>query len=79
MSGCRTGGGYHIFAGREAARALGKMSLDPKDCTAELDDLSEKELGVLADWEAKFNQKYNIVGQVWYISTACVLGTPGMV
>jgi membrane-associated progesterone receptor component len=58
------GGAYHVYAGREAARALGKMSLSPEDCTADLDDLSEKERATLAQWETKFEAKYKVVGQV---------------
>lgn len=58
------GGAYHVYAGREAARALAKMSLDAADCSAELDDLTEKERATLAQWETKFEAKYKVVGQV---------------
>lgn len=58
------GGAYHVYAGREAARALGKMSLSAKDCTAEIDDLTEKEKETLQQWETKFSSKYKVVGQV---------------
>jgi len=55
---------YHVYAGREAARALGKMSLAESDCTGEIDDFSEKEKTILEDWDTKFASKYKVVGQV---------------
>lgn len=59
------GGGYHRFAGKNAARALAKMSFDPAD-TANTDtsDLTEKELKVLADWLKTFQvrKQYPCVG-----------------
>lgn len=58
------GGAYAMFAGREASRALAKMSKDEEDISASLDDLTDKEIGVLKDWEKKFEAKYPIVGRV---------------
>ncbi|KAM0858371.1 hypothetical protein ACQ4PT_047870 [Festuca glaucescens] len=58
------GGDYAIFAGREASRALAKMSKDSGDVSGDLAGLSEKELGVLADWETKFQAKYPVVGRL---------------
>ncbi|KAL5699063.1 Bifunctional protein GlmU [Ranunculus cassubicifolius] len=58
------GGAYCMFAGKDASRALGKMSKNEEDVTDDLDGLSEKELGVLEDWEKKFEAKYPIVGKV---------------
>jgi len=55
---------YGVYAGKEISRALGKMSLDLADCTGELDDLTEKQKTVLAQWEEKFNKKYPIVGEI---------------
>jgi hypothetical protein len=46
------------------SRALAKMSLKKEDCTADLSDCTEKELASLAEWEAKFKDKYAVVGQV---------------
>ena len=60
----RAGGSYSIFAGKEVARALAKMTLDPKDCCAKLDDLSPEQLKVLEDWEVKLKAKYPTVGKV---------------
>lgn len=48
--GARAGGPYSIFAGRECARALATMRIDPNECTAELEGLSDKDLKTLEDW-----------------------------
>lgn len=58
------GGGYSSFAGREASRALAKMSLQADDCNGELDDLSPRELKALQEWEEKLVGKYHVVGKV---------------
>ncbi|XP_031279584.1 probable steroid-binding protein 3 [Pistacia vera] len=58
------GGAYAMFAGKDASRALAKMSKNDEDITASLDGLSEKEMGVLDDWEKKFEAKYPVVGRV---------------
>lgn len=53
-----------MFAGKEVARALAKMSLKPEDLNGDLADCTPKELGVLAEWEAKLTAKYAAVGRV---------------
>ncbi|KAE8710504.1 putative steroid-binding protein 3 [Hibiscus syriacus] len=58
------GGAYAMFAGKDASRALAKMSKNEEDVCANLDGLSEKEMGVLNDWVKKFEAKYPIVGRV---------------
>lgn len=58
------GGSYQVFAGKECARALGKMAIEADQCTAEIGDLSRRELEILDDWELKFHQKYTVVGKV---------------
>ncbi|KAL4181938.1 hypothetical protein AMTRI_Chr12g239910 [Amborella trichopoda] len=58
------GGSYAIFAGRDASRALAKMSKNEEDISPSINDLSEKEIGVLQDWEKKFEAKYPVVGRV---------------
>ena len=60
----RAGGSYALFAGKEAARALAKMTLDPKDCYARVDDLSLEQVKTLEDWEASCKAKYPTVGKV---------------
>ncbi|KAI9862486.1 MAG: hypothetical protein M1813_004337 [Trichoglossum hirsutum] len=58
------GGQYHVFAGKDASRALAKSSLNPEDARSEWSDLTDKEKGVLNDWFTFFSKRYNIVGQV---------------
>lgn len=58
------GDAYCMFAGKDASRALAKMSKNEEDVSPSLDGLSEKEMGVLNDWEKKFEAKYPIVGTV---------------
>jgi membrane-associated progesterone receptor component len=55
-------GSYHVFAGKEASRALGIMSLKPEDCTADLSGLTEAQLTTLEEWKKKFAAKYPVVG-----------------
>ncbi|KAF8476129.1 cytochrome b5-like heme/steroid binding domain-containing protein [Kalaharituber pfeilii] len=58
------GGAYHVFAGKEASRALAKSSVKPEDVRPEWQDLGDKEKGVLEDWYKFFSQRYNIIGKV---------------
>ncbi|KAL6215996.1 hypothetical protein ACLB2K_015422 [Fragaria x ananassa] len=58
------GGPYAMFAGKDASRALAKMTKNEEDITADLQGLSDKEIGVLTDWENKFVAKYPVVGRV---------------
>jgi membrane-associated progesterone receptor component len=60
-------GPYSVFAGRDASRALAKMSFDPADLnSSNISDLTEDELKVMKDWEAKFlnTKKYPVVGKL---------------
>ncbi|MCJ1367252.1 hypothetical protein MMC16_006384 [Acarospora aff. strigata] len=57
-------GQYHVFAGKDASRALASSSLKPEDCRAEWQDLSDKEKMVLNEWFTFFSKRYNIVGVV---------------
>ena len=43
---------------------LAKMSLDPKDVTEDVSDLTADERKVLDDWVVKFEAKYPVVGRV---------------
>ncbi|KAG6739196.1 hypothetical protein POTOM_056783 [Populus tomentosa] len=70
------GGSYAMFAGKDASRALAKMSKNDEDITSSLHGLTEKEIGVLDDWEKKFEAKYPVVGRVGTISRD-VLGDNG--
>lgn len=59
-----TGSGYHIFAGKECSRALGTMSLKEEDVNGDLEGLDEKQMGVLNNWQEKFDSKYPFVGRL---------------
>ncbi|MCD9646912.1 Membrane steroid-binding protein 1 [Datura stramonium] len=58
------GGPYALFAGKDASRALAKMSFEEKDLTGDISDLGPFELEALQDWEYKFMSKYVKVGTV---------------
>jgi membrane-associated progesterone receptor component len=57
-------GGYRVFVGKDASRALAKSSLKPEDAVPEYEDLDAKDLKVLDDWYSYFSQRYNIVGKL---------------
>lgn len=57
-------GGYHVFAGKDASRALGRSSLEPADVLPEYKDLPKEDMQVLDDWYTFFVQRYNIVGNI---------------
>ena len=48
------GGSYHLFAGKDASKALGKSSLKEEDADPDYSDLPEAEMKVLNDWHAFF-------------------------
>ena len=58
------GGAYHVFAGKDASRALAITSVKPEDVRGEWADLNEKEKGVLNDWVTFFSKRYPVVGKV---------------
>jgi len=58
------GGPYALFAGKDASRALAKMSFEEKDLTGDISGLGPFELDALQDWEYKFMSKYVKVGTV---------------
>ncbi|KAG6716780.1 hypothetical protein I3842_04G065300 [Carya illinoinensis] len=58
------GGPYALFAGKDASRALAKMSFEEKDLTGDVSGLGPFELDALQDWEYKFMSKYVKVGSV---------------
>ncbi|XP_020247197.1 LOW QUALITY PROTEIN: membrane steroid-binding protein 1-like [Asparagus officinalis] len=58
------GGPYALFAGKDASRALAKMSFEEKDLTGDISGLGPFELEALHDWEYKFMSKYVKVGTV---------------
>lgn len=58
------GGPYALFAGKDASRALAKMSFEEKDLTGDISGLGPFELEALQDWEYKFMSKYVKVGNI---------------
>ena len=61
------GGPYQKFAGKDASRALAKMSLDEADLTtSDVSDLAEKQVATMNDWIKTFEEKksYPIVGRL---------------
>ncbi|XP_054776068.1 membrane steroid-binding protein 1-like [Prosopis cineraria] len=58
------GGPYALFAGKDASRALAKMSFEEKDLTGDISGLGPFELDALQDWEYKFLSKYVKVGTI---------------
>jgi membrane-associated progesterone receptor component len=67
------GGPYHIFAGRDAARALALGSLEEKDVASpypQLDDLQPSEMEALNDWIGSYQAKYEVVGHLIPPATA---------
>ncbi len=58
------GASYHVFAGKEIARALSKMSFNETEFNnTDISDLNDEEKKTLADWEKNF-KKYPIVGKL---------------
>lgn len=56
------GGPYASFAGRDASRALAKMSFEASDLTGDISGLGPFEVEALQEWEYKFKSKYVTVG-----------------
>uniref|UniRef100_A0A7S3ZD27 Cytochrome b5 heme-binding domain-containing protein n=2 Tax=Lotharella globosa TaxID=91324 RepID=A0A7S3ZD27_9EUKA len=57
--------GYGLFAGRDASRGLGKMSLEEEDCDVRhIKDFSKYETETLDQWIMMFLSKYPIVGRL---------------
>jgi predicted heme/steroid binding protein len=56
-------GPYQIFAGRDASRALAKMSMEVNDLeSSDLTDLTKEQTASLAKWFETFQSKYPLVG-----------------
>lgn len=61
------GCGYNRFAGKDASRALAKMSFDPEDVqNTSVSDLEEKQKKILSDWIKTFEERkgYPVVGRL---------------
>ena len=59
-------GSYGLFAGTDATRGLAKSSLEPADLVplGSLENLTEKQLKTLSEWEAFYRKRYKIVGKL---------------
>lgn len=63
----KPGATYNLFAGKDASKALAKMSFQDEDLNSrDLSDLTETQQKTLADWVAKFENSrlYPIVGDL---------------
>jgi len=63
------GSGYHCFAGREASRAMARLSFEEEDlANPNVDDLGPFDRSTLDDWIQKFKyyKCYPVVGKVSY-------------
>ncbi len=58
------GGPYEMFAGRECAVALAKMSFDEADVHGDVETLDGEEQEKLRDWVETFEGKYTELGRV---------------
>ncbi|XP_008778882.1 probable steroid-binding protein 3 [Phoenix dactylifera] len=58
------GGSYAVFSSWEVSWALAKMSKSEEDVCGNLDGHSDKEMGILQDWEKKFQAKYPVVSHL---------------
>lgn len=66
-----------MFTGKDASRALAKMSFEDKDLNGDISDLGPFELEALQDWEYKFMIKYVKVGRIKNIpKTDCHVSGP---
>eukprot|EP01063_Lacrimia_lanifica_P010809 TRINITY_DN17563_c0_g1_i1.p2 TRINITY_DN17563_c0_g1~~TRINITY_DN17563_c0_g1_i1.p2 ORF type:complete len:236 (+),score=91.51 TRINITY_DN17563_c0_g1_i1:121-828(+) len=58
------GRGYHAFAGVDCSRHLGKVRVGTQEANQRWQNLSEKQLKTLDEWEAKYQSKYTILGRI---------------
>ncbi|KAL5008536.1 hypothetical protein ScPMuIL_014117 [Solemya velum] len=62
------GSGYHMLAGKDCTRAIAMWSLEKKDCTHNLDGLSDDTLKSLDEvYLGTYKKKYPIVGYMDYL------------
>mmetsp|Transcript_10297 Transcript_10297/g.7699 ORF Transcript_10297/g.7699 Transcript_10297/m.7699 type:complete len:88 (+) Transcript_10297:213-476(+) len=64
----RPGGGYHMFAGKDASVALGKMKFDKEFMEPEKmhwqDALNEQETNIMKDWSKYLKERYPVVANI---------------
>ena len=54
--------GYHVFAGKDVTRHLGKMKVGDEEANRPWGDLTAEETTIMEDWDQKFKKKYDIWG-----------------
>ncbi|KAG0239397.1 cytochrome b5-like heme/steroid binding domain-containing protein [Mortierella sp. GBAus27b] len=57
-------GKYHVFAGKDASKALAKSSLEEADCIPDISGLNDEEVKVLNNWVEFFEKRYTSPGTV---------------
>uniref|UniRef100_A0A0B7AZJ8 Cytochrome b5 heme-binding domain-containing protein n=1 Tax=Arion vulgaris TaxID=1028688 RepID=A0A0B7AZJ8_9EUPU len=61
------GASYNVLVGKDSTKAVAKMSLEPKDLTSDISDLSGSQLKSLDDiFESTYIAKYPVVGYMDY-------------
>ncbi|KAL7616916.1 hypothetical protein Lser_V15G01781 [Lactuca serriola] len=58
------GGTYGEWSGKDASRAIAKLSFEEEDLNSDLAGLRKEELEALDDWEIMFRSKYVKVGSI---------------
>ncbi|KAI3738013.1 hypothetical protein L2E82_28031 [Cichorium intybus] len=58
------GGTYGEWSGKDASRAIAKLSFEEEDLNCDLTGLGKDELDALDDWEIMFKSKYVKVGSI---------------
>ncbi|KAK2172088.1 hypothetical protein NP493_994g02026 [Ridgeia piscesae] len=59
-----TDGACAVFAGRDASRGVATMAMEVSDKYDDLSDLTEEEREKLHEWEGKFIEKYECIGDL---------------
>ncbi|KAI3512263.1 hypothetical protein L1887_19578 [Cichorium endivia] len=58
------GGTYGEWSGKDASRAIAKLSFEEEDLNCDLTGMGDDELDALDDWEIMFKSKYVKVGSI---------------
>ena len=55
---------YHVFVGKDSSRHLGKVVVGDTEANCDWSGMARDHLKSLDEWEAKFKDKYEVVGTV---------------
>ena len=55
---------YHVFVGKDSSRHLGKVVVGDAEANADWSTMAKDHLKSLDEWEAKFIDKYQVVGTI---------------